>query len=388
MRADGWHPTPIHDLILKVHQRCNLACDYCFVYTQADQTWRDRPAVMPDEVWRAAVASLGRHVRRHRLSGVRVILHGGEPLLYGVSRLGLLASELRAEMPAGCKVHIGLQTNGVLLNEKVIGSLRQHRIMVGVSVDGVEADHDRHRVGPNGRGSFAAVRDAIDLLRRPENRSIYGGLLCTVAPETDPIACYEQLRAFEPPMIDFLLPHANWERPPRRPAGTTTPYADWLVRVFDRWYDESDAISVRLFEDIITLLLGGGGQSEQVGLSPSAMVVVESDGAIEQVDSLKSAYDGACATGLNILHDDLDAALEDHGIVARQIGRAALSAHCLQCPVHQVCGAGHYVHRYRPGSGFRNPSVYCEDMRILIGHIRDRVAAEIRQRETEVVEAR
>jgi uncharacterized protein len=218
------------------------------------------------------------------------------------------------------------------------------------------------------------------LLRRPENRASYAGILCTVAPDTEPIGCYEQLLAFDPPLIDFLLPHANWQRPPSRPGGAATPYADWLIAIFDRWYGTVDPVGIRLFEDVITLLLGGGSRSEQVGLSPAAVMVVESDGAIEQVDALKSAYAGACATGLNVLRDDFDAALDDPGIVARQIGRAALPGQCLACPVAEVCGAGHYAHRYRPDTGFRNPSAYCADLQRFIEHVGHRVATDVRER--------
>jgi len=379
LRSAGWRPTPVHDVVLKVHQRCNLACDYCYVYELADQSWRDRPAVMSPEVWRAAVARLASHVRRHDLTSVRVVLHGGEPLLFGATRLGELAAAIRAELPDTCAVDLGMQTNGVRLDAAMIAELRRHGIRVGVSVDGVAADHDRHRVMPNGRGSFAAVSRALDLLRRPEHRDAYAGLLCTVAPETDPIRCYEQLLAFEPPMIDFLLPHANWQEPPGRPGDSPTPYAEWLIRVFDRWYAESRPTRVRLFEDVMALLLGGSSRSEQVGLSPSAVVVVESDGAIEQVDALKSAYAGACATGLDVRRDEFDAALADPGMVARQIGLAALSDECLACPVHRVCGGGHYAHRYRAGAGFRQRSVYCADLHGLIDHVRVRLEHDLRR---------
>jgi uncharacterized protein len=231
----------------------------------------------------------------------------------------------------------------------------------------------------NGRGSFAKVRAALDLLRQPANRSCFGGLLCTVSPEMDPADTYATLRAFEPPMIDFLLPHANWEHPPARPAGSATPYGDWLVAAFDHWYSDSGPPRVRLFDDVIALLLGGAGSSEQVGLSPAAMVVIESDGTIEQVDALKSAYAGAPATGLRVQDDELEAVHADPGVVARQLGLAALSDECLACPIRSVCGGGHYAHRYRAGSGFRNRSVYCEDMRRLIEHIRARVAGDVRR---------
>lgn len=370
----GHRLRPVHDVILKVHQRCNLACDYCYVYEQADQSWRQRPATMPADVWRATVDGLATHVRRHDLPALRIILHGGEPLLLGPARLGALAADLRAALPRSCAVEIGLQTNGVLLDAAMIAMLRRHGIRAGVSMDGLPADHDRHRRLAGGRGTAAAVGRALDLLRRPENRGAYAGLLCTVQPRTDPVATFEHLRSYDPPMIDFLLPHATWANPPSDPLGA------WLVAAFDAWYDTTDPPRVRLFDDVIGLLLGGSGRTEQLGLSPAALAVIETDGAIELVDSLKSAYDGACATGLDIRRDDLDDLLSDPGYAARQIGVAALAPACRRCPVQRVCGGGHYVHRYRSGAGFRNPSVYCADLRHLIEHVRSRVAADLRRR--------
>lgn len=380
IRAAGHAPVPFRELVLKVHQRCNLACDYCYVYELADQSWRDRPRTMPDEVRDAALTRFADHVRGHGLTSVRIVLHGGEPLLYGTARLAGLVTAARGLFPGDCRVEFGMQTNGVLLDEPTVAMLVRHGITAGVSVDGIPADHDRHRRTPNGRGSFAAVARGLELLRRPENRAAYAGLLCTVAADTDPIACYEQLLSFDPPAIDLLLPHVNWEHPPARPAGTTTPHADWLIAVFDRWYADRSPPRIRLFDDTISLVLGGASRSEQVGLSPSGVLVVESDGAIEQVDALKSAYQGACATGLNVLRDELDAAFDDPGIVARQIGRAALSDECLACPAVAVCGGGHYAHRYRRGVGFRAPSVYCSDLHMFVRHVHGRVAADLLSR--------
>jgi uncharacterized protein len=377
LRAAGWRPTPIRDVVLKVHQRCNLACDYCYVYRHADQSWRDRPAVMPAEVWRAALAAVGRYVRRHDLPHIRLILHGGEPLLLGAARLDRLLSQARATLPDGCAVEFGLQTNGVLLDESIMDTLRRHRVRVGVSADGVATAHDRHRPDRGGRSTFTAVRRALDLLRRPENRHSYAGILCTVPVEADPIGTYQQLLAFEPPLVDFLLPHANWAYPPHRAEGSHTPHGDWLVAVFDRWYESASPTRVRLFDDIIGLVLGAAGGSEQIGLSPAALVVIESDGAIEQVDALKTAYPGAGGTGLSVRHDELDRVFEDPGVVARQLGVAALAESCRACPVHRICGGGHYAHRYRPGAGFRNPSVYCADLRRLIEHVRGRVEPDL-----------
>ncbi|GGN56830.1 hypothetical protein GCM10010112_09030 [Actinoplanes lobatus] len=376
--AEGWSPRPFRDFVLKVHQRCNLACDYCYMYTMSDQSWRTRPAVMSAEVASAAAGRIRAHARAHRLDTVRLILHGGEPLMAGRDGLRSIVGTMRAALTGTCAVDFGLQTNGVLLDEAMLAELRSLGVAIGVSLDGAPADNDRHRRRADGRGSFAAVHRALTLLDRAENRSAYAGLLCTIDPDTDPLACYRTLLGYHPPAIDLLFPHANWAEPPPRARDGETPYADWLIAIFDEWYGaEHQATRIRLFESVINLVLGGGSRSEQVGLSPVAVAVIETDGAVEQEDSLKSAYDGACATGTNVLTHDLDAALVHPGIVARQIGERALADSCRPCELRRICGAGHYAHRYRRSEGFRNPSVYCADLTRLITHVHCRVADDL-----------
>src|SRR3954453_2215826 len=96
LRDAGWRPTPFRDIVLKVHQRCNLACDYCYVYEMADQSWRTRPLVIEDRIWQATAARMADHARTHRLETMRLVLHGGEPLLAGIARLESLISGFRA----------------------------------------------------------------------------------------------------------------------------------------------------------------------------------------------------------------------------------------------------------------------------------------------------
>jgi uncharacterized protein len=380
LRAEGWRPTPFRDFVLKVHQRCNLACDYCYVYEMSDQSWRDRAMVMPDHVVEAAAHRIGEHAREHGLDRVNLILHGGEPLLAGRERLRSTVRTIRAGLPEGCASTVGLQTNGTLLDEAVLDDFRELGVSVGVSLDGPPAENDRHRRYANGRGSSAEVDRALALLSRPGYRDTYAGLLCTIDPQTDPVACYEALLAYRPPAIDFLLPHANWETPPYASGPSPTPYADWLIAVFDRWYRTTpQPTRIRLFESLIHLALGGRSRSEQVGLSPVALAVIETDGAIEQVDSLKSAYDGACSTGFSVLTDALDAALGHPGVVARQIGIHALAGACRSCPVRTACGGGHYAHRYRQANGFLNPSVYCGDLLRLVRHVDTQVRTDLAQ---------
>src|SRR6185312_5443899 len=83
--TDGWHSTPFRQFIIKIHSRCNLACHYCYMYELADQSWRMRPRTMSSALITVASMRIAEHARTHNLDSVRIIFHGGEPLLSGAN---------------------------------------------------------------------------------------------------------------------------------------------------------------------------------------------------------------------------------------------------------------------------------------------------------------
>ena len=370
-RKAGHQAVPFRQFILKVHSRCNLSCTYCYVYEMADQGWRGLPQRMSKPVADKTVERIAEHAERHGLTSVDVILHGGEPLLAGADWLADLVGSLRARVPA--RVNVAMQTNGTLLDRPMLAALKRLEIGVGVSLDGDEEATGRHRRYANGRNSFDAVGKGIDLLRSTEFAECYSGILCTVDVANDPLSTYEGLLKFSPPALDLLLPHANWSSPP-----VAAGHADWLIKIFDRWYAAPrQETRIRLFSELIQLAFGHPGQVEGLGLLPSTLIVVDTDGAIKQLDSLSSAYPGAADVGLDVMSGSFDDALDHPTTVARQIGVEALAPKCQSCPVMEICGGGLYPHRFLAGEGFRHPSVYCEDLLKLITHVRDRVFADL-----------
>ncbi|MGP3969615.1 FxsB family cyclophane-forming radical SAM/SPASM peptide maturase [Streptomyces sp. 6N223] len=371
-------PVPFRQFIVKVNSRCNLACTYCYMYFAADQGWRRQPVAASPRMLRHTARRIGEHAAAHRLPAVSVVLHGGEPLLTDPEVLGGFVRQVRERVPPGCAVRATLQTNGVLLTEEKLHALAAHGIAVGLSLDGGLARHNAQRVDHAGRPAWDGIRRAARLLAEPRHRAAYSGVLCVVDPATDPVELYESLLLLDPPGVEFILPHGNWTSPPpgltggdpAASAGRPTPYGDWLCAVFDRWWhDDRRRVGVRLFRECVALLLGLPGAVETLGLQAFTAVVVETDGGIEQVDALKTAYPGAAATGLDVFSHPFDAALGHPGIAARQAGRDALAPACRRCALVEVCGAGHYAHRYRAGHGFANPSVYCADLQRLIYHV-------------------
>ncbi|TLQ47297.1 FxsB family cyclophane-forming radical SAM/SPASM peptide maturase [Streptomyces marianii] len=367
---------PFTQFILKLHSRCNLACSYCYIYEAADTSWRHRPLVPAPRVREQTARRIAEHATAHQPTHISVVLHGGEPMLAGAEVLAETIDGIRAAVPAGCTVHPAIQTNATLLADDRLRLLASRGIRVGVSLDGGLPHHNRERRDHAGRPSWAATAAGLRLLA-DHYPGHYAGILAVIDLRTDPAELYESLLSFRPPIIDLLLPLGNWSAPPPglpAPESDPVPYGTWLRTVFDLWWHaDRRGTRIRIFEECIALLLGFPAATESLGLQPFTAVVVETDGSIEQVDSLKSAYEGAAATGLDVFRHSFDDALAHPGIAARQAGLAALADDCLQCPLVRVCGGGDYAHRYRAGVGFRQPSIYCADLQYLIRHIAGRL---------------
>jgi len=372
-------PTAVRQLILKLHSRCNLACDYCYVYESADQGWRRQPGSMSPAILDLVAGRIADHARAHGLRHLTVTLHGGEPIMAGADLIEHAVAGITRAVPPETRLEFTIQTNGLLLTADLLRLFDILDLRVGISLDGPADANDRHRRFRHGGGSYSRVREALDLLREPPFRRLYGGILCTVDTANDPLAVYRHLVSFEPPRLDFLLPHGNWTTPPpgSTPGSGETPYADWLIPIFDLWYSGGGTTDVRLFTSIISLLVGGRSASEAVGLERSALLVIETDGTIEQVDSLKTTAAGMTATGCDVWTHSFDEALAHPGITAQYQGFAGLAPACQRCEIASVCGGGLYAHRYRAEDGFNNPTVYCADQLRLIQHIRQRVAEDL-----------
>jgi uncharacterized protein len=323
----------IGQLILKVHGRCNLACDYCYVYESVDQSWRDKPASMSPRVAHAVGHRIAEYARAHDLPRMGITLHGGEPLLVSIAELHTIIKSLQDGVGGNATLDLGMQTNGVLLDHHYASYLRDEGISVGISLDGGREANDRHRRFAHGGSSFDTVARAVRLLGSPPYRNIFSGVLATVDPANDPLRLFDDLLALDPGQIDLLLPHATWDTPPPAARAGETVYGDWLVAFFDTWYDAPPRMGVRLFQEAMHALLGGASRAEAIGASVPGSLVIETDGSFERSDTLKVAYAGAPETGCNVFDHRIDDVLNHARVKELMRGRDGLAEPCQTCPI-------------------------------------------------------
>src|SRR6202012_162516 len=116
LSAEGWEPSAFTEFIVKIHSRCDLSCDYCYMYEMADQSWRDQPRRMSYEKADLSAIRIGEHVRSHDLNPIAITLQGGEPLLAGPGFIEHFVTSVRRQAGTDAKVEAGIQTNAVGLN--------------------------------------------------------------------------------------------------------------------------------------------------------------------------------------------------------------------------------------------------------------------------------
>jgi uncharacterized protein len=361
---------PLDWIVLKIAQRCNLNCTYCYVYNRGDDSWKQRPPIISDEV----VAALGRRIaeqcEKYSLHRFVVEFHGGEPLLVGKKRMQSLIDALRATCPS---VHLRmiLQTNGVLLDEEWLALFERNQIGFGISLDGPPELADRHRVFLNGEGSTRRVLENIERLRRagPKFDQLLGGVLCVVDPSVNGGDLVRWFVKNGFPMFEFLLPDGNYANPPPGWTGVA-PYRRFLLEAFDAWYAMGDeAPQIRLFETMLLAFMGVKPQLDALGGDLRKLCVVESDGSIGVSDVMRFCQGQYSVDELNVFNNSFDERTDTYGIEELQ----QPGAECQACPHLKSCGGGYLPHRY-DGRSFANPSIYCEALYAL----GERMAAAIR----------
>ncbi|PBP84996.1 FxsB family radical SAM/SPASM domain protein [Pseudomonas syringae] len=360
----------ISSFLVKVASRCNLDCDYCYVYHHADQSWRSMPKFLSAEHREAFARQLAQYVTQTDLKQCAVILHGGEPLLAGVQTLADFAILLRSTCPI--LVDVSLQTNGLLLTDEALQILAAADIGVSLSLDGPKIANDKHRLTRKGRSSFEQTQQA--LIRLQNYPSVFAGVIAVVDTSTSASELFSYFDQFKIPRLDFLLPDAHWLRPP--PGRNQDPglYEQWLVNAFDVWFDEYPHIPLRTFEALLDVCAGLPSGTDAFGFGDVSLLSIETDGTYHDLDVLKVTQDGATRLIGSVLDTPIaevaqSQAIEQH---RRYLRKEGLSEACQSCGIVDICGGGSLPHRFNQ-EGFVNPTVYCNEMKRLVAHITERL---------------
>jgi uncharacterized protein len=345
---------PISQLLVKVASRCNIDCSYCYWFR--DAAVYDKPKLMSPDVLRQLLQRIEQHIAQNALIDFPIILHGGEPLLWGTENFHRIAEgcEAIAER-TGCEIPIAVTTNGLLIDDEWLNCFEAHGISVAISLDGPAHIHDVHRRTFQGQGTHAAVERAARLL---VSRDIGVSALAVCNPAYQPRQYAEFFAECGIANYDIMIPDATVDETPQSVAA-------FYRGLFDYWLAANRSkptVNIRIIADMITALLGNDAPTEGVGHKPIELCTVMTDGSVEAHDVLRIAGDGLTNTKFNIFDHAIDDVRQEPRWMAARDASINLCETCRQCKFMNACGGGYLPHRFSKKNGYDNPSVYCGDL--------------------------
>ena len=188
------------NLIFFVTSRCNLLCKHCFYWEELN---KKKNELTLEEIER---------ISRSLPNLLSVSLTGGEPYLR--KDLDRIASAF--EQNSGVR-NIQIPSNGLLVDqtisraETLLERVSQARVSTGVSLDGLEEDHNRIRQNPK---SFQRAIETLQALKqlKPHFPNLSVGIALTVSAANcdrlDPIFEYVT-KELEPDAITITLARGN-----------------------------------------------------------------------------------------------------------------------------------------------------------------------------------
>lgn len=361
--------------ILKIASRCNLNCTYCYVYNKGDSSYMLQPKKMSIKTIDHFISRTKEHCLEHEIEKFSFIFHGGEPLLAGKDFFEYFVSKVNSEFESvNIKPVFTIQTNGILLSKDWCELFNSLKIRIGISIDGPKYYNDQHRVYHSNKGSFDDIVKGIDIVKKHSKSSL--GILSVINLEIPPQEMYNFLIELNTPWVNFLLPDGNYENPPEgfEDNFNNTIYADWLIKLFDIWFDDNNnRIEIAMFKSLMYLILGLEISADEFGTKTTDALVIETNGDIESLDVLKICGDGFTKGNANVSNTSFDEALNTPLAKSYHLSHKILAKKCQSCVVKDICGGGNLPHRFSAKNNFDNPSIYCSNLYKLISHIQNRI---------------
>ncbi|KZR62105.1 radical SAM protein [Prochlorococcus sp. MIT 1303] len=148
----------INSIALFVIQECNMSCTYCY----GVEGRYGSGGKMDEKTAYSTVDWLIKQSNENK--ELQINFFGGEPLLaFDLVEKTINYAETKAKQN-NKKISFGLNTNGTLLNQKIIDFLKQHNTSISVSFDGEKAIQDKVRPLKNGKSSYDKIVPNLKLL--------------------------------------------------------------------------------------------------------------------------------------------------------------------------------------------------------------------------------
>ena len=323
----------INIMIKPASSSCNLRCRYCFYIDETKNRSFVSHGVMNAETIEILCMRIDEALEHN--GRANIAFQGGEPTVAGLDWFRAFTSSL--DKYPGIDVHYSLQTNGTLIDEEFADFLKEHHFLVGISLDGYQANMDYFRYDIRGKGVFYKVLGCAELL---EKKGVEYNIITVVT---------RQLAEHASGLYSFYKSHhMNYVQlipcmPPMEETDeismTPSAYRKFYKEFFSCWFKDlrkGKYMSVNLFDNLMEML--SGNPPYQCGMLGKCTVqyVIESNGDVYPCDffcldeySLGNIKDASLAA---MADSDAAASFRDTS--------GCTKTPCASCRFRNICSGG------------------------------------------------
>lgn len=316
---------------------CNIQCEYCF-YLEKEQHFGKNAAFMSPETLKNYIQN---YIESHDGERVEFAWQGGEPTLLGLDFFQQ-AVAFQQQFANGKIITNAFQTNGIALNRQWASFFKQHQFLIGLSIDGLSAVHNRYRLSNSGSPTFEKVVRALELLQAYQvdfnTLTVVNDQNWQKGKET-----YLALKALGSTFMQFIPIVEQHGQQMRDFSVPPDGFGRFLVDVFHTWQAQDvGKIFVLEFDNLLGQWLGYPSSSCVHQPTCGKSLVVEANGEVYACDHY--VYPEHQVGNLNrqsLREVVLSAKQQQFGLNKQQ----QLTALCRQCEYRALCQGGCPKHR-------------------------------------------
>lgn len=322
-------------LIKPASSSCNMKCEYCFYSDVAASREIANYGMMSLETLEVIVSKAFAYATEAATFGFQ----GGEPTLAGLDFYKQLILLQKKYNTKRIKVNNSIQTNGLAITEEWAEFLHKNNFLVGLSLDGNQLVHDKYRHDGNGKGTFERVMNASKIMDKFKvEYNILTTVNIDVAENIEKIYYFLKKQGFKylqfiPCLDELKSEHEN--------SYSLTPqaYGEFLKRLFKLWYvdiNTGKAISIRYFDNLVTMLAGYPPESCGMAGFCSCYYMIEADGSTFPCDFYVT---DEWNIG-NVITDSFEQMLQTENAKRFVEISKQVAEECKQCEHYTLCRGG------------------------------------------------
>ena len=340
----------IRSITLNINQICNLKCAYCAA--GGDGTYGEPLNQISVEKTLPQLKYFLLNTKKGETFAISFV--GGEPLLHPIAIKAIYDFVVAESKILNINPKMKIVTNGTLLSGETLSIIRQLKIDLTISFDGVKEKNDLVRPSKDGKSTTDKILDGLKELKKDRGNISKIRFSAITSKDNDDI--YKNflfLNELNPDSLEFVL--GNDEQSPN----TLKKHIDGLNQILKHLWDEAGEKGIRKISTVDYYFRSLDHQQKTENFCGAGKNYL-------MVDANNKLY--TCVWDANLKQESVG---QNEVLNLEKLSNLSKSLvelnNCTTCWARYLCGGGcMYINRSHTGNKHKKSILFCERTRSLI----------------------